>query len=107
MKKVIITTCNGKEIVAKTKSDANVLFSQVGYEFIIRHKDNSFLRKFYHGENGIITNSKRYTQIESLKKEYGDKPLHELLGAHIYTVPIDGRKKEAKKLPYYTVDMLL
>lgn len=106
MKKVIITTCTGKTLVAKTKSDANVLFRQVGYEFVIRNKNNCFLGKFYHGENGIITNSERYTQINSLKKEYGNKPLHELLGAKIHTVPMDGRKREAKKLPYYTVDML-
>lgn len=107
MNKVIIKTCNGREIVAKTKFDTNVLFKHVGYCFIIRHKDDHFLRQFYHGENGIITNSDIYKQIEFLEKKYGNMPLHELLGAHIYTVPIDGRKKEAKRLPFYKVDMLL
>lgn len=106
MKKVIITTCSGKELIAKTKGDANVLFNHIGYEFIIRHKDNPFLSQFYHGEKGIVTNSAKYRQIEDLKKRYSKKPLHELLGAKIYTVPMDGRKREAKKLTYYSVNML-
>ena len=80
MKKVIITTCSGKELVAKTKVSENVLFNHIGYDFITRHKDNPFLSQFYHGEKGIVTESVRYRRIEELKKKYYNKPIHELLG---------------------------
>lgn len=107
MNKVIITTCIGSEIVAKTKYDINVLFKHVPYCFIIRHKDNNFLRNFYHGEKGVNLESDTYKRIHEIEKKYANYQLHKLLGAKLYTVPMDGRKKEARKLPYYTIDMLL
>ena len=107
MKKVIITTSSGKVLTCKTKGDAYVLLKHIGYDFIARNKHNRFLSQLYYGEKGVITDTVKAKQVEGLKKRYENKPVHELLGAEIYTVPMDGRKREAKELPFYTVDMLL
>ena len=107
MNKVTITTKNGKKVIAKTKFNPFVKFNQVGYCFILTYRDNEFLKQFYHGERGIITGSENYKEICSLEKQYANNYLHELLGTNIHTTKIDGRTKEAKKLPYYTIDMLI
>lgn len=107
MKKLIITTKDGKSIIAKTKFDYLVKFCHVSYCFILRHKDNEFLKQFYHGEKGIITSSEKYKEICKLEKHYTNNYLHDLLGANIQSFNLDGRTKEAKKLPYYTIDMLI
>lgn len=106
MKKVVITK-QGKTIIAKTKGSAVVLFGQIGYGFIIRHKDNKFLSQFYHGKNGIYINSDKYNEICALEKKYKNEPIHKLLGVELYEIPADGRKKEIRKLPYFNIGMLV
>lgn len=64
------------------------------------------MSQLYYGEKGVVTDTVKAKQVEELKKKYGNKPVHELLGAKMYTVSMDGRKGEAKKLPFYTVGML-
>lgn len=107
MNKIIITTKNGNNIIAKSKDNPFVKFSNVGYSFILRNKENEFLNKFYHGENGIILGSEKCKEISRLKKQYSNDYLHDLLGANIQVLKIDGRTKESKNLPYYRIDMLL
>lgn len=107
MNKVTITTKDGKKVIAKTKFNPFVKFNQVGYCFIFTYKDNEFLKQFYHGEKGIIIGSEKYKEIRPLEKQYANHYLHELLGANVQTTKIDGRTKEAKNLPCYTIDMLI
>lgn len=106
IKKVIITTCSGKVLTCKTKGDAYVLLKHIGYDFIVCNKHNRFLSQLYYGKKGVVTDTVKAKQVEEFLKKYGNKPVHELLGAKIYIEPMDGRKKEAKKLPFYTVGML-
>lgn len=107
MKKLFITTKDGKNIIAKTKFNPFTEFRTVGYCFILRHKDNEFLKQFYHGSNGIILGSEKYKEICLLEKQYAKDYLHELLSANIQVANLDGRTKEAKNLPYYSIDMLI
>lgn len=104
---VTATTANGKTTVAKTKYSKPIQFRSVPYTFILRHKENPFLKKFYYGKNGMLMYTKEAQAIHQLEMEMAMIPVNELVNATIDIKHIDGRLKRYKKLPWYTVDMLV
>lgn len=84
MNKVVILRNDGTTVIAKTKGSPCLKVSQVSYWFLFTHFGP-----------------------RAFKKENETKYIHDLVGASMYTVPIDGRTKEAKSLPWYSVRMLI
>ena len=93
MKKGYYNDLFRQNVDMQEKGDAYVLLKNIGYDFIARNKHNCFLSQLYHGKNGVITDTVIAKQVEEFLKKYGNKPRNELLGAKIYTVPMDGRKR--------------
>lgn len=107
MYKVVITTQDGRTIYCKAKNTRTIIFAQLPYSFIVKHNDHPFLGQFYYGEKGINPYSEAYVRIQQLEKQYLLSSVPKLLGAKVEYFPMDGRRKKAKKLPYFHLDMCI
>lgn len=107
MNRVVLTRKDGSVIVAKCKGTADVKFSYVSYCFILRHKENEVLKQFYHGPNGILLGSDTCKRIADLEKKYADCLVSDMLGTKVEVFPMDGRTRKARRLPWFSVDMLV
>lgn len=107
MYKVVVTTEKGNVKFFKSKTDKEIIFFQVPYSFILRHKRHPVLSNFYHGEKGAITGSETFCKIKALEKKYAKYSLAALLGAKIEYFPLDGRTKKAKKLRFFSINDLI
>lgn len=96
MKRVDVTFKNGKTASYKTGFSAlPVLMCNIGYDFFLRNKDVHKLVK-------DCLNLERFysTGINKL-------PAYVYFGAKITETHIDGRARECKNLPYYSVQHLV
>ena len=107
-----ITTKNGVKKLAKTKSlkciDTRLL--NVPYTFVLRHKADPRIKPMYYGPNGIVPGSKEAASVSLFLKQYGNNTLVAWLGAKIEAygnVTYDGRGRNIKSIPYYSIDMLI
>ena len=107
MYKVVVTTEKGNVKFFKSKTDKGIIFFQVPYSFILRHKRHPVLSNFYHGEKGAIIGSETYNRIMALERKYAKYSLAALLGAKIEYFPLDGRTKKAKKLRFFSINDLI
>lgn len=98
MYKVVVTTEKGNVRFFKSKTNKEIIFFQVPYSFILRHKRHPVLSNFYHGEKGAIIGSETYNRIMALEKKYAKYNLAALL---------DGRTKKAKKLRFFSINDLI
>lgn len=91
MKKVIITVPNGKSIVYKTRENYNIPFNALApnvKEKFFKKTDLDYIEENLVRQGFTADNAKTYIAV----------------GAYIYSVPMDGRKKEARKLGDFSWD---
>lgn len=96
MNKVILTAPNGKTYITKTPYDINDYFNTLAPSIkdtnkFFTEKDLKFIKETLIGEKHL-----KVTAIDGLQ--------FIAQGTKIYTIPLDGRKKEAKKLNYFAWD---
>ena len=107
-----ITTKNGVKKLAKTKSlkciDMRLL--NVPYTFVLRYKADPHIKPMYYGPNGIVPGSREAASVSLFLKQHGNNTLAAWLGAKIEAygnVAYDGRGRNIKSIPYYSIDMLI
>jgi len=96
MNKVILTAPNGKVYITKTPYDINDSFNALAPSIkdttkFFTQKDLTFIKETLIREKHL-----KVTAIDGMQ--------FIAQGSQIYTVPLDGRKKEAKKLSYFAWD---
>ena len=106
MFKVTLTTSNGLTATFKSNTNKNILFGHIGYCFIVDHKDNEFLKQFFHGPTGVQMGSSTYKRIAKLEKKYARSYVSDLLGMSVSFERFDGRTSYAKTLHYFNVESL-
>ena len=94
MNKVILTAPNGKVYITKTKYDINDSFHSLAPSIndsnrFFNEKDLKFIKE-------TLMPKGRVTAIDAMQ--------FIAQGSRIYTVPMDGRTTQAKKLSYFTWD---
>ena len=94
MNKVILTAPNGKVYITKTKYDINDSFYSLAPSIkdsngFFNEKDLKFIKE-------TLMPKGRVTAIDGMQ--------FIAQGSRIYTVPMDGRTTQAKKLSYFTWD---
>ena len=94
MNKVILTAPNGKVYITKTKYDINDSFYSLAPSIkdsnrFFKEKDLKFIKE-------TLLPKGRVTAIDAMQ--------FIAQGSHIYTVPMDGRTTQAKKLSYFALD---
>ena len=94
MNKVILTAPNGKVYITKTKYDINDSFYSLAPSIkdsnrFFKEKDLKFIKE-------TLMPKGRVTAIDGMQ--------FIAQGSRIYTVPMDGRTTQAKKLSYFTWD---
>ena len=91
MEKVIISAPNGKSIVYKSRGNYNIPFNALAptvKEKFFKKTDLDYMEKNLVKQGFTADNATVYVAV----------------GDCIYSVPMDGRKKESRKLEYFSWD---
>lgn len=94
MNKVILTAPNNKTMIFKTKGNYNISFNALAPS--VKQPDKFFSQKdlSYIENNLIKMGMSAKDALQFIAK-----------GSYIYSVPMDGRKKQNKTLPYFAWDI--